>query len=573
MISEEQRTSIRRLYFAEHWTIGTIAAELGLHHDTVELAVEPRRFVKRGVISSVSLLEPYRSFVEQTLEQHPRLRATRLYDMIRQRGYTGSVYAVRRFVRRVRPVSRHEAFFRLSVLPGEQAQVDWGSFGKIRVGRGERFLSCFVMVLAWSRATFARFTLDQTLESFVRCHVEAFQRLGGVARAVLYDNLKSVVLERQGDLIRLHPRILELAGHYHFAPTPVGIARGNEKPRVERRIRDIRESFFAARDISSLADLNRQLDDWIERVVHARVVPGEDAKTVAEALVEERERLLPLPEHGFDPCYAQPIASGKTPYVRFDRNDYSIPHTLVRKPLTLVASDTTVRVLDGDAEVARHSRSWDTRQQVEDKSHLDALANEKRKAREHRGRNRLTSQCPSAHAFLVQIVRHGAHLGGTTTRLLHARRAFELPRSTESEGTLPGGRRRELAGAGRETLAQRREHAGRCVVEVKSGGAGTRPPLAMSVARSSHVFSSPNPNTICSGTRAEARGGGGARAPSPCSESSRVIAARLVATSAQRIGPEQRGQFSRSAAKTWARSHAQRRRGADASSVSPSSSS
>lgn len=154
-----------------------------------------------------------------------------------------------------------------------------------------------------------------------------------------------------------------------------------------------------------------------------------------------------------------------------------------------------------------------------------------------------------------------------------ARRAFELPKSTESEGTLPGGRRRELAGAGRETLAQRREHAGRCVVEVKSGGAGTRPPLAMSVARSSHVFSSPNPNTICSGTRAEARGGGGARAPSPCSESSRVIAARLVATSAQRIGPEQRGQFSRSAAKTWARSHAQRRRGADASSVSPSSSS
>jgi transposase len=229
MITDEQRTRIRRLFFAEHWKIGTIAAELGLHHDTVELAVEPRRFVSRGAASSATLLDPYRSFVEQTLEQHPRLRATRLYEMIRERGYKGSVYAVRRYVRRVRPVSRHEAFFRLTVLPGEQAQVDWGSFGKIRVGRGERFLSCFVMVLAWSRATFARFTLDQTLESFVRCHVEGFHRFGGVPRAVLYDNLKSVVLERQGDLIRLHPRILDLAGYYHFAPTPVGIARGNEK--------------------------------------------------------------------------------------------------------------------------------------------------------------------------------------------------------------------------------------------------------------------------------------------------------------------------------------------------------
>ena len=419
MISDEQRARIRRLFFAEHWKIGTIAAELGLHHDTVELAIEPRRFVNRRHASSLTALDPYRAFIEETLEQYPRLRATRICDMIRERGYKGSVYAVRRLVRKTRPVSRHEAFFRLTVLPGEQAQVDWGSFGKIRVGRGERLLSCFVIVLAWSRATFARFTLDQTLESFVRCHVEAFERFHGVPRVLLYDNLKSVVLERQGDLIRFHPRILELAGHYHFAPTPVGIARGNEKGRVERKIRDIRESFFAARSFSSLADLNQQLDAWLERVVHARRVPGDDAHTVAQALAEEQERFLPLPEHRFDPSHAQPISSGKTPYVRFDRNDYSIPHTLVRKPLTLVASDAVVRLLDGDAEVARHERSWDTRQQIEDESHLAALAREKRKARDHRGRDRLTTSCPAARPFLAEVLSHGGHLGGTTTRLLH----------------------------------------------------------------------------------------------------------------------------------------------------------
>ncbi|MBK6520682.1 MAG: IS21 family transposase [Polyangiaceae bacterium] len=418
MIPDEQRGRIRRLFFAEHWKVGTIATELGVHHDTVELAIEPRRFVNRGLCSSATLLDAYLPFVAQTLEQYPRLRATRLFEMIRDRGYKGSVYAVRRHVRRVRP-AHHEAFFRLTVLPGEQAQVDWGSFGKIRVGQGERALSCFVMVLASSRATFARFTLDQTLESFVRCHVEAFQRFGGVPRAVLYDNLKSVVIERQGDLIRFHPRILELAGHYHFAPTPVGIARGNEKGRVERRIRDLREAFFAARSFSSLADLNQQLDAWIDRVVHGRRVPGDAARTVAESLADEQQSLLPLPEHAFDPCHVQSVASGKTPYVRFDRNDYSIPHTLVRKPLTLVASETTVRVLDGDKEIARHQRSWDTRRQIEDQAHLSALAREKRKARDHRGRNRLVAGCPSAHAFLGQIALHGGHLGGTTTRLLH----------------------------------------------------------------------------------------------------------------------------------------------------------
>lgn len=419
MITEEQRALIRRMFFAEHWKIGTIAGELGLHHDTVELAIEPRRFVNRQHESSITQLAPFRTFIEQTLGQYSRLRATRIYDMIRERGYQGSVYAVRRFVRKIRPRSRHEAFFRLTVLPGEQAQVDWGSFGKIRIGRGQRNLSCFVMVLAWSRATFARFTLDQTLESFVRCHSEAFERFGGTPRAILYDNLKSVVLERQGDLIRFHPRILELAGHYHFAPTPVGVARGNEKGRVERRIRDVRESFFAARSFSSVDDLNRQLDAWLERVVHTRPVPEDDTRTVAQALVEERERLLPLPQHRFEVGYAQPVVSGKTPYVRFDRNDYSIPHTLVRKPLTLVASDTLVRILDGDVEVARHERSWDVGRQIEDEAHLAALGREKRKARDHRGRDRLTASCPAVRAFLVEVLRHGGHLGGTTTRLLH----------------------------------------------------------------------------------------------------------------------------------------------------------
>lgn len=419
MITKEQRTQIRRLFFAEHWKVGTIASELGVHRDTVELAIEPKRFANRRWCSSPEKLDPYRLFINRTLKQYPRLRATRLLEMIEDRGYTGSIYTLRRHVRRVRPVSRHEAFFRLTVLPGEQAQVDWGSFGKLHVGRGERRLSCFVMVLAWSRATFARFTLDQTLESFVRCHVEAFGQLGGIPRSILYDNLKSVVLERQGDLIRFHPRILELAGHYHFAPTPVGVARGNEKPRVERRIRDLRESFFAARTFSSLDDLNRQLDDWIERVAHTRRVPGEDQLTVREALSQERERLLPLPEHPFDTSYVHPIVSGKTPYVRFDRNDYSIPHTLVRKPLTLVATHTTLRILDGDTEVARHARCWDTRRQIEDQSHLVALAEEKRKAREHRGRNRLAAACPNATAFLQHVALHGGHLGGTTSRLLH----------------------------------------------------------------------------------------------------------------------------------------------------------
>jgi hypothetical protein len=134
-----------------------------------------------------SALDPYQAFITATLEQYPRLRATRLWAMLRDRGYLGSAVQVRRYVRTVRPAARAEAYFRLDTLVGEQGQVDWGNFGAIQIGRARRVLSCFVLVLSWSRAAYARFALDQTLESFLRGHVEAFAALGGSPRTLLYD--------------------------------------------------------------------------------------------------------------------------------------------------------------------------------------------------------------------------------------------------------------------------------------------------------------------------------------------------------------------------------------------------
>jgi transposase len=420
MISAELHAEIRRLFYAEHWKVGTIVAQLGVHHDTVETAIGKHRFGTPHNRHVSSLLDKYKPFIQQTLENYPRLRATRLHQMLQDRGYMGSVYPVRRYVQRTRPIANREAFFRLTVMPGEQAQVDWASFGTIRVGRALRKLSCFLLTLSWSRALWARFTFDQTLESFVRCHVLAFEWLGGVMRQELVDNLKAAVLERvDTDLIRFNPTILALAGHYHFAVIPCGKARGNEKGRVERRVRDLRDSFFAARSFTTVEDLNAQLAIWIERVQMERSVPGDpDQLKVRQALEEERKALLPLPAHRFVCDFTKPIRSGKTPYIRFDRNDYSIPHTHVQKPITLVASDTVVRLLDGADEIAHHERSYDAGRQLENPAHLEQLADHKRRARELRGRNRAIAACPAAKPFLENIALHGGHLGGTTSRLL-----------------------------------------------------------------------------------------------------------------------------------------------------------
>lgn len=417
MIDPETRARIRRLFYAEHWTVGTIAAELGVHHDAVQNALETHRFDSRSE-HRPSMLDPYKPLITETLEQHPRLRATRLYQMVRARGYAGSVIVVRRYVRTVRPAPQAEAYLRMNTLPGEQGQVDWASFGKIAIGATQRALSLFVMVLGWCRALWARFTLDQSMESLLRCHADAFESLGGVPRTILYDNMKSVVLERVGEHVRFHPRLLELAGHYHFAPRPCAPYRGNEKGKVERAIQYLRRSFFEARRFSSLDDLNRQLGEWIQDIAHARIVPGDpERRLVRDALAQERAVLLPLPAHRFESDLVQPAQSGKRPYLRFDGNEYSIPHTLVKKPLTLVVSERELRVLDGVDEVARHPRCYDRHRVVEDREHVEALGKHKRAARELRGRDRLRASCPNTDALLGEIARRGQVVGHHTTIL------------------------------------------------------------------------------------------------------------------------------------------------------------
>jgi transposase len=436
MIDAELRARIRRLFFAEHWKVGTIAAELSVHHDTVRRAVETERFNAAQRALRASQLDPYRALLESTLTEHPRLRATRLYEMLRDRGYQGSVVQLRRLVRAIRPAARAEAFLRLRTLPGEQGQVDWGCFGKIRIGQAQRPLSCFVMVLSWSRALYARFSVDQTLESFLRGHVRAFDALGGVPRALLYDNLKSVVLERVGEHIRFHPRLLELAGHYHFAPRPCAPYRANEKGKVERAIQYLRHSFFAARRFSSLDDLNAQLTEWLARVAHGRSVPGDaERRLVRDALVQERERLLPLPAHPFECDLLKPVLSGKEPYVRFDLNDYSIPHTLVRTPLTLLASEERVRITDALGHVvADHPRSYGRGDVLEQPAHLAELGRQKRHARELRGRDRLRQACPRADEFLEALAVRGEPLARHVSALLASLERYgqgELNRAME----------------------------------------------------------------------------------------------------------------------------------------------
>jgi transposase len=415
MISPENRAQIRRYFYAEHWKIGTIASELGVHPDTVRNAIESERFRNTPPLRT-SIVDPYADFIRQTLDQHPRLRATRIYQMIQDRGYTGSVIQLRRAVAQLRPQIR-EPFLRLQMFPGEQAQADWAHFGKVKVGRANRALSCFVMTLSYSRALYLEFFFDQTTENFLRGHVHAFQSWSGQPRMILYDNLKSAVLERRGSQILFNPRLLELSAHYHFAPQLCQVRAGNQKGRVERAIRYVRDSFWAGRTFTTLEECNRQALVWRDQVAHRRRWPGDNGRSVEEVFAEEQPRLLALPLHPFNTDRIEAVCSRKTIYVRFDLNDYSIPPTAVGRALTLVASDTLVRILDGSVEIAHHPRIYD-RREVLDPLHSEALLKTRRKAIHNAPASQLEKMIPESKTLIDLAFAQGESAGGQIAQLI-----------------------------------------------------------------------------------------------------------------------------------------------------------
>jgi transposase len=418
-ISKEMEAEIIRLSQAEGWRNETIARQLGIHHSTVERALAENHLLPASSQKRPSKIDPFLPFIRQTLEKYPKLTATRLFNMVKQRGYSGRISHFRFLISRLRPIRSTEAFLRLTTLPGEQAQVDWACFGKIQIGKAERRLLAFVMVLSWSRQIFLRFYLGDGTANFLRGHVDGFHFFGHVPREILYDNLKSAVIERVDNAIRFNRELLDLSAHYRFAPKPVAVRRANEKGRVERAISYVRTNFYAARQYKNLTDLNEQATAWCMSEAKERPCPEDKSMTVSEAFQKEKDSLLPLPDSPY-PVYDRKVVEvGKTPYVRFESNDYSVPHTLVRRTLLVETTIETVRVVDGLDVVAEHQRSFDKGKLIEDPAHTEGLVREKRRASRQRGMTRILNVAPSSRQFFKLAAERGHNMGRLTQSLAY----------------------------------------------------------------------------------------------------------------------------------------------------------
>ena len=358
-MNESVRNEIVHL-FEQGLSQRRIAQRLQLSRDTVQrvlrqvdtardegTAAPPRARPRRS-------LEGFADVIAQLLGRYPDLTAQRLWEELRQRGFTGSYPTVWRWLQEVRPTPPAPPVIRFETSPGQQAQMDYATYTIAFTEEGPRRVQLFSYVLGYSRRQHLHFCERQDFETTVREHIAAFHHLGGVAATCLYDNFKVVVQGYEDDEPIYHPRFLAFATHDGFKPWACRPRRPQTKGKVERPFYYAETNLLCGRDFRTLDHLNAVTAEWLAQVADVRV-HAETKQRPLDRHAEELPHLRPLPAHAYDVSpvvYRHVSAEG---CVAWQGHFYSVPWRLIGRLLAVrITADEVIVFGPHLDEVARH---------------------------------------------------------------------------------------------------------------------------------------------------------------------------------------------------------------------------
>jgi transposase len=381
----------------QHLNIAQIAAALKLHPQTVATWAKLDRYRPRQSSPRTSRLDPFKAQVVRLLESHP-YSGQQIFQLLREQGFTGGRTIVADYVCKVRPRQR-EAFLKLSFAPGECAQVDWGEYGSVGVGSTRRRLSFFVMVLCYSRMMYLEFTLSQTMEHFLAAHAHAFAAFHGCPARIMIDNLKTGVLEHlYGCAPVFNPRYLDFARHCGFDIAACNVGKGNEKGRVENGVGYVKKNFLNGLDLSNFNAVNPAARIWLDTVANVRL-HGETHRRPVDMLAEEQAKLRATNPATYDIARIASVRLSKQFRVTLESNRYSVPTQYGGARVTLKTTPDRVCIYHQDQLIARHIRSYDRHQDIEDPEHPKTLIGQRRNARQQRLMLRFLGLSPAAQHY------------------------------------------------------------------------------------------------------------------------------------------------------------------------------
>ena len=340
-------------------SVSAIARQLGVDRKTV------RAHIAKGLAQPVykarprrpRLIEPFAPYLRERVASFPALTGSRLLRELREHGYTGGYSAVTDILRELRPTRLPAFEVRYETPPGEQAQVDFARFEVEFPNEPgvKRVVWLFSMVLGCSRLIWARFVLHQDLQTVLRCHIAAFEAMGGAPRTILYDRMKTAVIGQDAEGLVVYNRALvDLARHFGFQPRACRPYRPKTKGKVERPFRYIREDFFLGGAFRDLEDLNVQLRRWLDMVANPRL-HATTRRVVNEAFAEERASLQALPEAPYRAVLRLERRASHEGMVSVGGNLYSVPDTTRRRVFDVHVLADEVRIFEDGVMVASHA--------------------------------------------------------------------------------------------------------------------------------------------------------------------------------------------------------------------------
>ncbi len=362
MLQQKQIAQIHELHH-QQWSARRIAQHLGMGRNTVAQHLQSHNQRAEAAAASktvaptkASKLDSFKPLIDDWLAQDRRVSSRLIFEKLqRVSGFDCGYTIVKDYLQAKRPRRNARAFVRMEPLAGERFEVDWAHFDTLDYSGDKRKLYAFCMVECHSRLLYVEFTHSQSLETFLRCHIHAFRFFGGVARECYYDNLATAVAERDGNLIRFHPRLFAFAKLYRFTPRACNVAAGWEKGKVERAIGYLRQSFWPLRTFRDLNDCNQQVRQWLEETANVRK-HAETRESPRDRFRAECLRSLPEIDADYRDV-ATPVVH-KDLRLRFDGNRYCAPPSVVGRRITLKACASTVTLYDQERELTAYPRCW-----------------------------------------------------------------------------------------------------------------------------------------------------------------------------------------------------------------------
>jgi transposase len=376
-------------------SISEIARETGLHRRTVrkylnaELGQAPQRSARPRRPLAV---DAFAHVIDAWLRAELLLKGTVIHErLVEQYGFAGNYQRVKLYLQEARPRIAAELGIapdqlaglhrRFEVVPGAQAQVDWGDEGGILAHVGVAKVYSFHMVLSYSRDPFCCFTTSQDLAAFWDCHRRAFAHFGGVPTAIVYDRTKTVVRRHvaPGQAVPLHPEAVGFAGHYDFDIDVLAAYRPTGKGRVERQVTIVRDHVLAGRGFASLAEMDAAFMAWVpDRRSRTHRTHGE---VIGVRAARDHAALRPIPDRPYVVADRHLRHVGKDCLVAYAGNLYSVPARRVRhrQLVEIRATAATITIhattpeAGGDTLLASHPRAVGRGARVVDEAHWDGL--------------------------------------------------------------------------------------------------------------------------------------------------------------------------------------------------------